>query len=169
MADSLELYAGQYCYLSQRARIVLYESEAPFVLHKLPENGARPPKWFVLEVLAKAPLTSLRFLQVSPHGLLPVLKHGGVTLVGCDDVTRHLEKKFPKAARLSATKKKQIAPTLHCTTTIEPLVEQLLDPINREAPRLAKLFLRELESLDSSLKGPFFVGSSVSMVWHCLP
>ena len=102
---------------------------------------------------------------MSPHGILPVLKHGRVVPIGCDDITRHLEKVSSKVARLSTAKKKHIAPTLHCKTTIEPLVEQLLDPVNSEqSPLLVKLFYHELGTLESAIKGPFYSSSGFSMV-----
>ena len=102
-------------------------------------------------------------MQISPQGKLPVLKDGDLILIDEDKTISYLEKQH-KLVRFALPKKKKYQPLLQrCKEIFEPMVSQLID--NSGFPSLEPL-LQELSFINNSIKGPFFLGGSISWVKH---
>jgi hypothetical protein len=86
--------------------------------------------------------------------------------VGSDAISAYLEK-FDKIAKLFLFKKKKYNNAIiHCKTKFEPLVDRLVNDYYTgcASAQLLDALLKELEFIDSAIKGPYFLGSNVTWV-----
>jgi glutathione S-transferase len=107
-----------------------------------------------------------RLRQLSPQGILPILKENDRTLVGERDILLHLEKSY-NLARLAAAKKKAYNTALvHCQRVLEPIIRQLTENLDISMPvgDVLQSLVQELTVLDLSIKGPYYFGHQLTWV-----
>ena len=109
--------------------------------------------------------SSYSILNLSPQGIFPILTDGKITIIGLEEIIKHLEK-HTKLSKLNLPKKKHYSYWMsHCQTVFEPLVEKI---IRTDHGTLSALFsqqlIAEFHEIEANIKVPFFFGSSLSWV-----
>lgn len=104
-----------------------------------------------------------RVFNLTPKGILPIIKDNDTVIIGIDKIIPYLEKNY-KLSKLAVKKKIHAMPLNHCTTILEPLVSKIIENLNTAEKSLQALLI-ELTTIDNNIKGPFYLGAQLS--WVC--
>ena len=155
--SKVELYSFEACPFAQRTRMVLAEKAIAFELHEI-DLADRPANW----------------LEISPTGKVPVLRHEGVTIYESAIINQYLDESFDGPALMPATPAGRAQARIwmdYCDHQLLPAMHQLMwqrdDDTRIEANRKkARDSLVELETrgLSNNSGGPYWFGTEPSLV-----
>jgi glutathione S-transferase len=150
----LEIYSAALCPFAHRSRLALLEKGVPFELIEID--------------LQNKPAN---FLEISPYGKVPVLKHGDHQIWESAIVNEYLEETFPKPPLLPKAPMERAQARIwinFADTRLFATTGKLLygrDPQPAVLKELAEhLLFIEQEGLDLSKDGPYWLGSDISLV-----
>jgi glutathione S-transferase len=154
----IELYSYDACPYAQRTRMVLAEKGIEFALHEV-DPQAKPANW----------------LEISPYGRVPVLRHRGVSIYESSIINQYIEEAFPEPALMPADPVGRAYARIwmdYCETRLLPANNRLLWEPGDAAQHQAKLdavyeVLRFLETAGlGKLEhgGPFWFGARPGLV-----
>jgi glutathione S-transferase len=150
----VELFSAAVCPFAQRSRLVLLEKEIEFKLIEI-DLQHKPAD----------------FLQISPYGKVPVLRHGSTRVWESAVVNEYLEEVFPQPPLLPAEPAARAIARISidfANTQLIPAFYQLLLAQTLESQQLwAAELERRLQLLEADLaqrSGPFWLAGGLSLV-----
>lgn len=155
MAD-VEIISSSTCPFAQRTRMVLAEKGIDFDLTEIDLNDK--PDWF---------------LEISPYGKVPVLRHAGAVIFESAVINEYVEEVFPEHPLLPADPVRRATARIwidFANTRFVPHVYKLMlaqDEAGQsfQAERLSKALLAmEHDGLGKIGDGSYWMGDSVSLV-----
>lgn len=152
----IQIFSANGCPYAQRTRLTLLEKGIPFDLTEI--DLQNKPDWF---------------LEVSPYGKVPVIKHGENRVWESAVVNEYLDEVFPEPPLLPREPGKRaiariwidFANTKFTTAFYKLLLSQEADKQQEWAAELRKhLLFIETEGLQKLSDGPFWFGETLSLV-----
>mmetsp|Transcript_23838 Transcript_23838/g.27467 ORF Transcript_23838/g.27467 Transcript_23838/m.27467 type:complete len:294 (+) Transcript_23838:24-905(+) len=169
------LYSSWFCPFAQRAWIVAEESNAnyqwveinPYIVDSTRPGGYTKKA----QALEQKKLVDPDFVEASPRGLVPAIRHKGIVLWESLPVCEYIDSVFGNGTLIDRTDPYQVARQQiwcsHCTDRIQKKYYQALnaqEENDREA--LIEEFFKECRVLSNEMSndGPYFNGKKFSMV-----
>lgn len=155
MAD-VEIISSATCPFAQRTRMALIEKGIDFDLTEIDLNDK--PDWF---------------LEISPYGKVPVLRHNGAAIFESAVINEYLEEVFPDRPLLPADPVRRAQARIwidFANVRFTPHVYKLMLAQDAEgqaaqAERLTNaLLMMEHEGLGKLSDGPYWLGDDISLV-----
>jgi glutathione S-transferase len=155
MAD-IEIISSSTCPFAQRTRMALIEKGVEFDLTAIDLNDK--PDWF---------------LEISPYGKVPVLRHNGVVVFESAVINEYLEDMFPEPPMLPRDPARRAQARIwidFANVRFTPLVYKLMlaqDAVAQAdlAARLTDALLAmEHQGLSTLSDGPYWMGNDVGLV-----
>ena len=153
---SVQIFSANGCPYAQRSRLTLLEKGVPFEVTEI--DLQNKPDWF---------------LEVSPYGKVPVLKHGEDRVWESAVVNEYLDEVFPEPALMPQEPGKRaiariwidFANTKFTTAFYKLLISQTPEQQEEWSAELRKhLLFIELEGLRKLSDGPYWLGETLSLV-----
>lgn len=153
---SIQIFSANGCPYAQRTRLTLLEKGVPFELTEI--DLQNKPDWF---------------LEVSPYGKVPVIKHGENRVWESAVVNEYLDEVFPEPPLLPREPGKRaiariwidFANTKFTAAFYKLLLSQEAEQQQEWAAELRKhLLFMETEGLRTLSDGPFWFGDTLSLV-----
>jgi glutathione S-transferase len=155
--STVELFSYEACPFAQRTRMVLIEKGIAFELTEI-DLGARP-SWF---------------LEVSPYGKVPLLRHDGRLVYESAIINQYLDEVFPQPPLMPADAYARAQVRIwmdYCETRYLPAAHRLMaerDQPGKLAENRAKLTevmrFMEHEGLRKLSDGPYWMGAAPTLV-----
>lgn len=155
MVSGVELYSYFGCPYSQRSRMVLIEKNVAFTVKEV-DLPSGTPDWF---------------REISPYGFVPVLAHKGRHIFESAIINEYLEEAFPepRLMPLDPGERAEARRWIHyCDSYFAPAAFGLHAKDMASAAARHQKFIDRIRYIENEAltrhAGPFFLGSSLSLV-----
>ena len=154
--SKLEVISSSTCPFAQRTRMVLLEKKVDFTLTEIDLNAKQD--WF---------------LQISPYGKVPVVRHGDTVIVESAVINEYLDEEFPQKPLMPKTPGDRAKARIwidFANVRFVPQIYKMLLAQDRErqsehADKLTTaLLMMEHEGLAIRTSGPYWLGEELSLV-----